>query len=699
MSTKTTLFAIFVSFALIVPLFTFPSILHFNEKYIGEGVDSYQFAAFQQLAAKNISESGWPFVASTVWRYPTGFDFSASLDGVFHTITGAFFILGGLNPVTANNLSIYLALFINLVCSFALFRYIYKSNLLAYFGSIIYGVSFYILARGAGHANLMLIGGFPLFIYALLRLRNKLDLFSLFIFFVSLLLIISSSLLYVAMLGGSMIIGLCISLFFYKKEIIDYIVHLQRGYKPLLITIGFISIIFVILFHRYILALINHTFIFAQHASDYAPSFHDYIIPNQSQYLAIFKSLFSDVKFQIENSVFLGYVEIVLFSLGIITLFRKKYVQFILFIFITFFIFSLGTFNKNLNIYLPYWIFIQILPFSAVQETGRYYVVFYLFYTLIILYFLQAIQFKFSKENFTRIILVMLILIILERIPSHYFQSDNLQSEYIKHVRETQTKAVLDYPLYDRRYDVLPFYYGKDIVSGYTHWSADSQASKSFIKEVGEERFACEIDESKPQALTANTATHEAELNSNLLNLLSSNEVKTIVVHKNYKLYWDNCNNVLKNYTNLFPHISQIQTRVIKKDLHYRWNSNVLYYSLFFPKDGELTIHNIHFLDSYKDQNVSFYLNNESIDVAHWQSYSTYEYGRWTRRDKSLDTPILVKAGDTLLIQGNKFVLNQGFFTLNYSFKPNEYGQQLNYPWERLEKKYEDNDVEVWSIN
>lgn len=367
--------------------------------------------------------------------------------------------------------------------------------------------------------------------------------------------------------------------------------------------------------------------------------------------------------------------------------------------FTIFFIFSLGTFNKDLNIYLPYWIFIQTLPFSAVQETGRYYVIFYLFFTLVILSFFQAIRPKFSKENFTRIILVMLILIIIERLPSLYFQSDNLNGEYIKHVRETQTKAVFDYPLYDRRYDVLPFLYGKDIISGYTHWSADNKASKSFIKKIGEDRFACEIDESKSQPLTEITSSQETELNSNLLNLLSTNEVKTIVVHKNYKLYWDNCNNALKNYTNLFPHVSQIDTQVNERDLHYRWNSNVLYYSFFFPKDGELIIHNIHYLDSNRDHRISFFLNNEPIDISNWQTFSTYEYGRWTRRDKSSDTSILVKAGDTLFLQGNQYISNQGFFTLNYSFKPNGYSQQLKYPWERLEKIYEDSDVEVWNIN
>lgn len=698
MNNKNILFAILVSFIFIIPLLTFPSILHFNENYIGEGVDNYQFAAFQQLAAKNIKEFGLPFTHSSVWRYPTGFDFTKSLDGVFHTISGAFFILSGFSPVTANNLSVYLALFINLLCGFALFRYIYASNLIAYFGSIVYGVSFYALARGVGHVNLMLIGGFPLFVYALLRLQKKQDILSLLILFVSLLLVIFSSLAYVAMLGGSLIVGFCLALLFYKKETIDYLVRLQPFFKALIVTIGFVGVIFIILFHSYIISLFNHTFTFALNASDYTPLLQDYFIPNQSRYLAAFKWLFVNTQFQIERSVFLGYVEIILFSLGIIKLIRKKYTLFLLAICITFFIFSLGTFNKDLNVYLPYWVLVKILPFSAVPETGRYYVVFYLFFTLIILSFLQSIRQRISKKNFILMMFILFVLVLVERLPSRYFLSNNLEGEFIKHVRSTRTNAVLDIPLYDRKHDILPFYYQKSIVSGYVHWSAETPLTKSFVSQIGEDRFGCAIDEKILQPPIMYSASKEANLNNSLLNLLTENKVSTIVIHKDYRLYWNHCNNVLKNYSNLFPHITIIGESVRNKDFHYRWSSNFLNYSFYFPQDGELTVNNVHYIDTNRDGNVSFSLNSSKLDITPQQTFSTYEYGEWKKRDVFYNTTVLIKAGDTLLIHGDKYIPNQGFFTFNYSYKSSNNGNLRRYEWGRLEKKYEDVDAEVWVI-
>jgi len=699
MSHKGILIVIVASFFFVIPLLTFPSILHFNEQYIGEGVDSYQFAAFQQLAAKNIREVGWPFANSLVWRYPTGFDFSKSLDGVFHTLTGAAFILVGFNPVVANNISIYLTLLVDVLCTFVLFRYVFKSNLIAYLGSVIYGLSFYTLARGVGHANLMLTGGFPLFIYALLRLKKNQGNFSFLILVISLFLIISSSLLYVAMLGVFMIIGIVLVAIFYKKDIIEYLIIVYSHIVPFFMALSLVGIYFFVLFHSYVFSLLNHTFIFAQNASDYAPSFRDYIIPNQSQYLTIFRLLFVNSKFFIEKSVFLGYVEIILLILGIVRLALKKNIQFIFILSFIFYIFSLGSFNQDLNIFLPYSVLIKTLPFSAIQETGRYYVVFYLFITFIILYFLQSIQQRISRGKFTFLLLFILIFILLERLPYSYFLSENLNGVYIKQVQKSQSKAVLDLPLYDRRYDVLPFAYNRSIVSGYTHWSADNFNAKSFISKIGENRFACKIDEGKSQPVEVLTATKEAELNNSLLDLLYENQTSTIIVHKDFKLYWDNCNNVLKNYSNLFPHVSQLDEAVTNKNFHYRWNSNSLFYSFFFPVDGELILHNIHFLDSEKNQQISIYLNGELLEASDWRSISTYEYSRWTTRYISSDRPIKIKSGDSLFIQGDKFISGQGFFTLNYSFVPKYNSARLEYQWNRLEKIYEDNSAEVWNIN
>jgi hypothetical protein len=158
--------------ALITILFTWPGILSLSSRYIGDGYDNYEYASYQSLAAQRITSGQFPFGFTNFWRYPVGFDFGRGFDSYLTVSTGAFLKLF-LGMPLSYNLTIYVLLILNGLFSYIFFRYLTGSKSLGLIGAIIYGFSFYALARGSSHPNLMFEGGIPLLFLAVIRLMKK----------------------------------------------------------------------------------------------------------------------------------------------------------------------------------------------------------------------------------------------------------------------------------------------------------------------------------------------------------------------------------------------------------------------------------------------------------------------------------------------------------------------------------------------
>lgn len=673
-------FLIFLAF-----LFTYPAVFHLSDKLIGDGVDNYQFLGFQYVGLQNVRNWTWPFIWTDIWRYPIGFDFSRGFDGVLGVFIGIFLNLLTNNAIVAYNLHIFIIFSLNFVASFFLFKYISKSTFLGLIGGIIYGFSFFTIVRSAGHPNIMLTAGFPLLVLSILRLKHSHSLNSFLLIGISIIFIMFSSLQYLALVFIFIVVFTVISFFFLYEETRYYFILIKDSLPKVIISLSLVTIVFLIFFNTHLISLITKTFIFAQ-KTIYNPTLINYFLPNQSFRLQISKFV-STQELNIESAVFIGFIEPILFIAFFLSPVRRKVKLLLFSTFIIFFLFSLGTYSKEFNIYLPYGTLVNFLPFSAIPETGRFYVLFYLIMTIAIVLALKELV-SINKNVSFALFSIIMCLVILERLPANYYLSETQYHPALDIVKNLKTKAVLDIPLLDSRHDILPIYHGKKIVSGYIHWSADNKLVQSFILNPTLNRFVCDEKRYK-----------EKVINNEMSQLLKENEINAIIIHKDYRIYWEDCKNVLYQYTKLFPHLSIIKESTNNKFIHYRWIGDHLSYQLFFSKNGYFELKNIHFIDFNKNTILKLKLNNKNLNIDQKKEIFSFEYGRWTKRIvPSPSLLIKINAGDLLTIEGDKEIENQGFISIWYSFKEDKNSIFINYE-SSLKKIYEDERKEVWTIN
>ena len=560
---------------LLILVFTFPAILHMSNLLIGDGGDNYENFSFQFLAFEKIKLLEWPFAHIDTLRYPVGFNFATGYESTLTVLVGAFFSLF-LSNVLAYNLTILLFYSLNGLLSFILFKHVSKSDLIGVIGAVIYGFSFFVIARSAGHINLFFLGGFILFIYSVLRLKESFSTKNIVLILTAGTLIILGSFLYTILLGVSFFLCLVLLMAFFSNETKKFAINIYRQkYKILLLAIPFIIIAGIFSF-PHIQALITgdynrplrNDFNSLFYASS---SLKDFIIPNSYLPLGITeitKNLNDSAK-SIDKSVFLGWVEIVLFLLFAHFYKNRRLKYFILSSFSVFFVLSLGYIVPETKMHLPYYFLHNIFLFSFIDEP-RFYPVMYLFMSMGIILFLKQI-YKPNLRTFALFGLI-LTLIILERLPFNYWLTPTFANyPYVEKVKEQKTTAVFDIPVSytNSPYHLLPYMYGKKIVSGTFQWFADTDKAKSFIVENGLTRFLCGASPS----INQNTPSE----NQKLIELLRKNDIKTIVVHKNdlagsTKFYFPECAN-MRMQTDLFlPQILEPnpsdQTQII---------------SLFFP--------------------------------------------------------------------------------------------------------------------
>lgn len=539
------LLLILLGFSFFTLLFTYPAIFHLLDKIIGDGGDNYQFLSFQFLANKQFLLGQIPFGWTNYWRYPVGFDFSTGYDSSLLLVLGIvlYQIIG--NPVIVYNLSILALLFLNCFLSYLFFRKVTQKEILGFLGGIIYGFSFYVLARVGGHPNLLLTGCIPFLAYSMIGLWEKrCDVKSLAVFALASSLVFLSSLQYLLIVLGGLIFFAPLCFIFYRHEVVSCIKIIYEKKSSLLLSIAVVFAVFLFFNSAKVLAFMTHSLILPTPEIVSVPVIN-YLLPNV--YLRTIMDFFAnDTKKWIEYVVFLGFAEMALFLLFFITQVGRRLKLFIGANVAVFMLLALGD-QGTQSIFYPYRYLFQLLPFRGIIEPGRFYIITYLFLTLGVLLYLKTV----SEKKLTYIIVVLLAFLTLERFPSNFYLSDTLyKSDFLHAVGRSKSEAILDLPIFidwwnGNKYDLYSIYYGKPIVNGYIHWSGNTQDTKFLVNKL--KRFECNTDPLfVPKVFQEADIPYEMRENKKLLTELKGYGVTTVAVHKDLSETFKECQDAVK---------------------------------------------------------------------------------------------------------------------------------------------------------
>lgn len=687
---------VFLFFAVMSLIITYPAIFHLSDKLIGDGGDNYQSFAYQYIASSKIRQWQYPFNHTDIFRYPVGFHFEKGHDSVISILIGSGLSLV-LNNISAYNLTVLALFVINGLLSYLLFNYLSKSNLIGCIGAFIYGYSSYVIARSAGHLNLMLIGGFPFFIYSVLRIKSSgWNIKNTILFYLSITVVIFSSYQYGLVLIGSIMLNLPLVLIFLNEENWQNLQKYPSGKKPVL-AISFIFLIIILFFsYPFITALITEEFVRVDRSAlyaDFSPDLKDFIIPNNYLPLLIthlFKNLNNSFK-SIERSVFVGWLEIGLFIVYIIFKRQNRIKKYLICSTIVFFILSLGFINKNTGWIMPYYYINRIIPFSFIPEAGRFFIIFNLIVSIGITLLLSDLL-RLKKTYLSYILMIIIaVALISERLPKNYWLSPVFSDkEYVQRVKKQPGGAVLDLPLsyYNTTYDILPYAYGKKIVNGNFQWFAHTEKTKSFIRETGLEKFACGYN--SPINLIETS-------NNKLIKQLVQANIRTIVIHKNdledkAKYYFPQCADARLQTSILLPQLYSADPTEKQKIL-----------PLFFPAipgigdtvtfdyEGIFYLDGIH---AYPSDQLPLEISIDNQPLALEQNWKNRDNNNVTL-DPFLQIP--VKKGSKITFKFSK-KHNQGysFIKLWYQYQVNELKKDDNFG--QIIKVYEDDDAAVFQI-
>lgn len=564
---------VIIAFFVTSLILTFPLILNINNKLAGDGGDNYQYVAYQQIVAKKIRQFVYPFSFDKTLRYPVGFDFSRGQDTFLPVLTGGLLNLV-MNYILSYNITLLIFFAINGICSYLLFNYVSKSKLIGIIGGVMYGFSFYTLARGAGQIGHATTAGFPLFLYSILKLKNnhKLSDFLLVVF--SVLFIVFAFLQYLLIFTILILVNIPIILVLFKQELKEYISILCLHLNKTLVSLAIFCIIFFAFLHPFIFAITKGAFVNNDRKSmilNLKTYNKDYIAPNPYSRTLAKTLLNSNTPMNLENLAFMGWVEIALVTAFLFFYPKSKIKYFISANFFIFFLLSLGTVkNYDLNIPLPQAFLYKFFLFYYIPEVTRYIIVYSLFAILGITLLLTLIKRK------TIVLILLLLLTLTERLTGNYYLASSFkEKKYISIVKKTSGKAVLDIPLsidfHNTVYDIFPALYNKNIVSGYFIWSADTIETRLFVNQEELKRLICDLPQYEFTEAQLHTNLYnlndlsefiiqQEKLNRSLIEKLKAQQINTIVVHKNdpedhAKFYFPECANVRIKTSILLPQL------------------------------------------------------------------------------------------------------------------------------------------------
>lgn len=524
---------IVLSFILIVLILTFPAVFHLSDLMIGDKGDAYQFVGFQYIAKEMIAQGNFPFGWTNLWRYPHGFNFQTGTDGTITMLLGLFFYIFSDNPILVFNLTVLTLFFLNLVLSFISFRAFFNTKL-AYIGAILYGASFYTLARLGGHTNLLLHAGLPFFLFAVIDIyKSKGTIKSYAVMCLACIVVSFSSLQYVLFLLGSLPFFAIIIGIYFRKEAQEFAIILWKTKLRIVVFALIFLGLFAVFYGQKLLAFVdNEVMMPGNHIV--SPAIINSIIPNK--YLSILPAAVAiNSTFRwIEYSTFLGWGEIILFLIACFAVAKSKQKTIVLSLTVVFLILSLGK-QEFWQVMWPYQYLFPHMPYRGITEASRFYTLYYFFFIYLILLFFKKLPFK--------LVVLIACVLFLQRLPYGFQLSPNLyDKEFISKVQAQKTNAVLDLPIYTnsgygQMYDMFAVYYKKPIVNGYIHWSGDTDVMKKTVKELN--NFECYRNNAP-----INNKIPPEELEKEIqkvTTIAKENSINVIVIHRDLMFLQLNC--------------------------------------------------------------------------------------------------------------------------------------------------------------
>lgn len=506
-----------VSIALVLgPLvFVVPVLPYLTTALIGDGGDGYQFLGFQYIGNQFI-EAGRLFGHTDYWRYPAGIQFQSAADSMLFVLLGVFFYRFRADPILVYNLSVLALLYVNLSLSYIALRTWFDRRL-SMLGAVIYGLSFYSLAKVGGHVNLVATAGFPLFFAALYRIWRDGGRWQDFarLTFAAVFLALSSLQYPLILLGGLPFVALAFVLF----ERAAFVELCRALWAKRLLTVGAVvtALLLVVPFHGVKLAeFVRGETVLPSDQLVIVPPVN-FALPNQ--YTPTVATVAANAtRNWIEYSVFVGFAELALLACALHGL-CSKWRPLLAFSILVLFVLSLG---RGL-----YPLMFGVMPYRGIIEPARFYVLFYLGITVLILAYLR-------QQASPRLLLAAAIAVGVERLPMNVPLSRTFQDPaLVAAVREKPTAAVLDLPLYTswwngNIYDLYSVHYQRPIVAGYFHWSADRPETQTLTRQLHD--YGCYPDAER----TVRNYTQAAgeERRDSTIQLLEAHDIRVIVLHK-----------------------------------------------------------------------------------------------------------------------------------------------------------------------
>lgn len=493
-----------------------PALFAFRSAVIGDGGDNYHFLGFQYLAQRLFYSGQFPFGWTDYWRYPDGIQFQSAFDSSLFAIVGIPLYAAVHDPVAVYNLSVLILIFLNLSLAYISFRTWFEKET-AFVGAIIYGLSFYTLAKVGGHVNLLETAGFPMFFSAAYRIYRDGSAANVVLLAGASLYLAFSSLQYPLLLLGSLPFTVAVLLFFIPDGLTRFGRMLWSNKLALLAAIIGMTV-GLSLFHGHkLLELWRGEVIMPSEEIVFVPLIN-FVVPNA--YVPTISSVVHNAtRSWIEYSVFLGYLEIVLFAVAAVRLKSSPVKHSLIFATAVFFVLSAG--------WWPYRYLFKVMPYRGIIEPGRFYTLLYLWITLLILLYLRQLRSR-------RVILLIALAILAERLPRRFYLSPTHRDPaLIAAVAARDTRAVFDFPPYyswwkGQFYDLYSVHYQRPIVTGYFHWSADRPGENDLLLQLGE--FRCYYEPA--QVMREYDPDKAARKREQIIEWMQKHAVRTVVVHK-----------------------------------------------------------------------------------------------------------------------------------------------------------------------
>jgi len=384
---------IFMIFCGLTLIFMAPALPHLTTAVIGDGGDNYQFLGFQYLANRLVS-SGHPEMGWTdYWRFPFGIDLDSATDSMLFITLGLLLYRFTNDAVLVYNVSVLMLVFLNLVLSYVAFRTWFSRNL-ALIGAIIYGLSFYSLAKVGGHVNLISTAGFPLFFASVCniwRYDGRRRDFAMMAGSAAYLTL--ASLQYPLLLAG-VLPFLIVLLFVFERAALAQLLQVFWQKKILLLASMALTIVVVAPFEgRKLMEFLRGETILPSDQFVVVPPIN-LVLPN-AYIPTISSAIPNSTRSWIEYSIFLGFAEVVLLGMAVVRLRSNRGAHFLFACAAVLLVLTLG--------WWPYRYLFRVMPYRGIIEPGRFFVALYLPITLLILLLLQRIE-KSTADSVDRVV-------------------------------------------------------------------------------------------------------------------------------------------------------------------------------------------------------------------------------------------------------------------------------------------------------